>query len=128
MASLANLERWSRDGNPPPHGEPIRVREQSGGAPEVERDRFGNAVGGVRTPALDVPIARYHARMSGPGVCELWGYREPFAAAQLKSLHPTHAGYISKVRRSVAALVVARWLTPGDAERIIAAASAARVP
>lgn len=126
--AMANLERWSRDGTPAPRGEPIRVREPAGRAPEVERDSFGNALGGVRTPALDVPIARYHARMSGPGVCELWGYREPLGAAQLKSLYPTHEEYISKVRKSVADLVGARWLTAGDGERIIAAASAARVP
>jgi hypothetical protein len=85
-------------------------------------------LGGVRTPALDVPIARYHARMSGPGICELWGYREPFDAAQLKSLYPTHADYLSKVRTSVAALVAARWLTSRDGDRIIAAASAAVIP
>ena len=66
--------------------------------------------------------------MSGPGVCELWGYREPFAAAQLKSLYSTHDEYVSKVRESVAGLVAARWLTPGDGDRIIAAASAVRVP
>jgi hypothetical protein len=126
--ALANLDRWSREGNPPPHGEPIRVHEQPGGAPEVQRDTFGNALGGVRTPALDVPIARYHPRMSGPGICELWGYREPFSASQLKSLYPTHEVYVSKVRGSVADLVAARWLTRRDGDRIISAASAARVP
>ena len=126
--ALANLERWSRDGSPPPHGEPIRLQDQPGGAPEPQRDQFGNALGGVRTPALDVPIARYHARMSGPGICELWGYREPFSAAQLKSFYPTHEEYLSKVGRSVADLVAARWLTTRDGERISAAAAAARVP
>jgi hypothetical protein len=85
-------------------------------------------LGGVRTPALDVPTARYHPRMSGPGVCELWGYREPFGAAQLKSLYPTDEEYLSKVHGSVADLVAARWLTKRDGDRIITAASATRVP
>jgi hypothetical protein len=126
--ALANLDRWSRTGTPPPHGTPITVREPLGSAPQAQTDSVGNALGGVRTPALDVPIARYHARMSGPGICELWGYREPFDAAQLKSLYPTHADYLSKVRTSVAALVAARWLTSRDGDRIIAAASAAVIP
>jgi hypothetical protein len=125
--AMANLDQWSRGGSPPPHGEPIRLQERAG-APEAQRDQFGNALGGVRTPALDVPIARYHARMSGPGVCELWGYREPLGAAQLKGLYPTHEEYVSKVRSSVTELVAARWLTTRDGDRIIAAASAARVP
>lgn len=126
--ALANLDRWSRDSVPPPKAEPIRIREQPGETPEVERDSFGNALGGVRTPALEVPVARYHARMSGPGICELWGYREPFSAAQLKSLYPTHPEYVSRIRASVAKLVDAHWLTPRDGARIIAAADAAQVP
>ncbi len=126
--ALANLDGWSRGGSPPPHGEPIRIHELSSDASEVQRDTFGNALGGVRTPALDVPIARYYPRMSGPGVCELWGFREPFGAVQLNSLYPTHEEYLSKVRASVADLVAARWLTSRDGERIITAASTARVP
>ena len=66
--------------------------------------------------------------MSGPGICELWGYREPFDAAQLESLYPTHEEYVAKVRASVTDLVAAHWLTRQDGERIITAASAARVP
>jgi hypothetical protein len=126
--ALANLDRWSRSGSPPPHGEPIQLQERPDEAPQVQRDAFGNTLGGVRTPALEVPVARYHARMSGPGICELWGYREPFSAARLKSLYPTHQEYVSKVRASVIDLVTARWLTRGDGDRIIAAASTARVP
>jgi hypothetical protein len=127
--ALANLDRWSRGGGPPPHGEPLRLEQVSGAAaPEVQRDRFGNALGGVRTPALDVPIARYHPRMEGPGVCELWGYREPFSPAQLASVYPTHHAYVAKVRSSVSHLVAARWITKRDGDRIIAAAAAARVP
>lgn len=127
--ALANLDRWNRGGHPPPHGTPIRLQETSaGGVPAAEKDSFGNALGGVRTPALEVPIARYYPRMSGPGICELWGYREPFSHAQLMTLYPTHDTYVSKVRHSVAEQVRARWLTRRDGNRIIAAATAARVP
>jgi hypothetical protein len=126
--ALANLDRWSRDGIAPPRGEAIRLREQPGEAPQVQRDSFGNALDGVRTPALEVPVARYHARMSGPGICELWGYREPFNATLLKSLYPTHQEYVAKVRESATDLVNAHWLTRQDGERIITAAAAAPLP
>ncbi|HEY6926112.1 MAG TPA: alpha/beta hydrolase domain-containing protein [Steroidobacteraceae bacterium] len=126
--ALANLDDWSRGGRSPPHGEPLTIHQQPGGIADVERDGFGNALGGVRTPALDVPIARYHPRMSGPGVCELWGYREPFSTVQLRSLYPTHEAYVAKVRASVADFVAARWFTRRDGDRIITTASAARVP
>jgi hypothetical protein len=123
--ALANLDRWSHGGSPPPHGEPIRLQA---GTPTVERDAFGNALGGIRTPALDVPSARYHPRMSGPGICELWGYREPFSPARLASLYRTHEEYLEKMRHDIAQLVRMRWITPRDADRMMAAAAAARVP
>jgi hypothetical protein len=126
--ALANLDRWSRGGSPPPLGQPISLDEHSGDAPQVLRDHFGNALGGVRTPALDVPIARYYPRMSGPGVCELWGYREPFTRTQLRSLYPTHESYLSSLRANVADRVAQHWLTSGDGDRILAAASSARIP
>jgi len=127
-AALANLDRWSRHGIPPPIGKPISVDEHSGAAPEVQRDSFHNALGGVRTPALDVPIARYHPRMSGPGVCELWGYREPFTTTQLQTLYPTREDYLSRLRANVAERVAQRWLTARDGDRIVATASTARIP
>jgi alpha/beta hydrolase family protein len=126
--ALANLERWSRLGISPPHGKPISVDAGAGEVAQVQRDPFGNALGGVRTPALDVPTARYYPRMPGPGVCELWGYREPLTTAQLKSLYPTHEKYLAALRANVADRVAERWLTPRDGERIIAAASTAPIP
>jgi hypothetical protein len=127
--ALVNLDRWTRDGMPPPRGEPIRLAREAGDStPVVERDRFGNALGGVRTPALDVPIARYHPRMDGPGICELWGWRQPFTRAELLSLYTTHRAYVEKVRESVQRLRSERWITPADGARIVAAASAAPVP
>jgi Alpha/beta hydrolase domain len=105
-----------------------QTRRAPGDVPQAQRDSFGNALGGVRTPAPDVPIARYHPRMSGPGVYEVWGSRESFAAAQLEAMYPTHEQYLSKVRASVADLVAARWLRKRDEDRIIAGAAAVRVP
>ncbi len=54
-AAFANLTRWVRDGAAPPKA--ARISVENGGTPQarVVRDQYGNAVGGYRTPYLDVP-------------------------------------------------------------------------
>lgn len=122
--ALINLDRWSRGGTTPPHGAPLRVTNPGQPDAIVELDRFGNAMGGVRTPAVDVPTARYYSRMTGPGICELWGYRRPFAPDVLRSLYPTHEDYVSKVQADVRRLETERWIDQVDGEQIVAAAKA----
>ena len=65
-AAFANLDRWVRDGTPAPRAE--RVAVKNGGTPQaaVATDEFGNAVGGVRSPYLDVPTANILRVHSGP--------------------------------------------------------------
>ena len=53
-AMWSNLERQLRPGTQPPNGKPIST---VGG--QIERDGFGNAIGGLRLPELDVPVATY---------------------------------------------------------------------
>ncbi|HEX6236539.1 MAG TPA: alpha/beta hydrolase domain-containing protein, partial [Acidimicrobiales bacterium] len=50
--ALVDLDRWVREGTPPAQGEPIAVEEGA-----IVRDEHGNGVGGIRTPAVDVPVA-----------------------------------------------------------------------
>jgi hypothetical protein len=68
-AAWANLTRWVRDGVPAPRQ--ARVSVESVGTPQarVVLDQYGNAVGGVRTPYLDVPTATYYTSTKGPGIC-----------------------------------------------------------
>ena len=55
----------------------------SGEPPAIARDRYGNAVGGIRLPELEVPIARY--TFSG-ALNDYFGKREAFPAVELLSL------------------------------------------
>src|SRR5262249_18616974 len=52
-AAWRNLDRWVRRGIPAPHGMPLQIKSGSGGF-QPDRsfvtDRYGNALGGVRTP------------------------------------------------------------------------------
>ena len=121
-----NLDRWSREEAAPPRGNPIDVREPGTKNATVTLDDLGNAMGGVRTPQMDVPLARYYHRMTGPGICELWGYRRPFAPGVIARLYPSHDDYVAKVRARVARMVADRWIEERDGAVIID--KAARTP
>jgi hypothetical protein len=117
-AAFANLTRWVRDGVPPPRAE--RVAVQNGGTPQarVVLDQVGNAVGGVRTPYLDVPVATYHTSTKGPGLCGNLAHMEAFDWARLNTLHGSPGNYAAKVSESVDRLVRERWLTESDGRKI----------
>lgn len=120
-----NLERWSREGVPPPRAAPLEVRDPHHARATLVLDDFGNALGGVRTPYVDVPLVRYGVHMDGPGICELWGYQVPLAAPILAKLYPTGRDYLQKVTAATRDTVEGRWFTPEDGQRVIQEAAAA---
>ncbi|MBI2187331.1 MAG: hypothetical protein HYU37_09485 [Acidobacteria bacterium] len=123
-AAYANLTRWIRDGVAPPRAERIRV--ENGGTPQarVVRDQVGNALGGVRTPYVDVPIATYHTTSKGETFCPELGRAEPFNWMRLNALYGTPQKYAARVAESVDRLVRERWLTESDGRKIKAEAAA----
>ena len=54
-AALVALHRWVTDGVHPPEAPPLALASAS--PVTIARDELGNARGGVRTPAVDVPVA-----------------------------------------------------------------------
>ncbi|MEW6059041.1 MAG: alpha/beta hydrolase domain-containing protein, partial [Actinomycetota bacterium] len=123
-AAAENLKLWS-DGFAPPHGD--RFQYDFANPNHLDnnvKDQYGNAVGGVRSPYLDVPIATY--TMGTPGemlTCMLLGQKVPFDKDVLRQLYPSHDDYVARVTESTMALVKDRFLLQVDAEKIIAEAS-----
>lgn len=117
-ASFANLDTWVRDGTPAPRG--ARVTVENAGTPQarIALDQFGNALGGVRSPYLDVPTATYFASTGGGGLCGNLGHKTAFSWSRLESLYGTSRNYAAKVAASVDRLMRERWLTEGDARRV----------
>jgi hypothetical protein len=117
-AAFANLTRWVRDGVPAPRAS--RVSVENGGTPQarVVLDQAGNAVGGVRTPHLDVPAATYYTSTKGPGLCGNLAHMEAFDWARLNAVYGSPWNYAAKVSESVDRLVRERWLTEPDGRRI----------
>ena len=131
--ALAHLDRWARNGTTPPHAQLISVTKPGTPDAATELDQFGNAVGGVRTPYVDVPTATYFPRMGGPSgqeppPSECGMSKTLFDHAKLKSLYPTHKDYVTKVSRDADRLVKEGWLLPADAQQIKRDAAAASVP
>jgi hypothetical protein len=129
-----NLYRWVEQGIAPPKADRIHTQFVNGKNVAL-LDQFGNPVGGVRTPYLDVPTATYtpgpaqdKPAYAGSGKCWLWGSTIPFSPERMKSLYKNHRQYVNKVAQAVDDLVRNGWVTPEDARRMKTAAARSSVP
>ncbi|WP_199443275.1 alpha/beta hydrolase domain-containing protein [Umezawaea beigongshangensis] len=125
-AAYEHLLTWVRRGEAPPVAPPITKV-----AGVVQRDADGNALGGVRLPDLDVPVARYSPTGTGgnvPGACLLLGATTPFTAERLAALYEDHTAYTSAFRRAAASALRSGYLLPADFHEAVARAEAAPVP
>jgi hypothetical protein len=126
QAAVHHLDTWVRTGTPPPTGPLLEVASTS---PVVlVRDAHGNAVGGVRSPQVDAPIATLDGINDGAGFCRLSGSTTPFSAAQLLALYPTHQEFVNQWVGAIYAGVGGGFLLAADAPELAAAAVQSTVP
>jgi len=118
-AALHHFHLWLTEGTPPPRQPPIEFDVEARG-PVIRRDHLGIALGGVRTPDVDVPTARHSGRASD-GTLVLTGSTTPFSDEMLRALYPTRQVYRERYARAAATAVDAGVLLEGDAERMVAA-------
>jgi len=98
-SSFENLFQWIRKGTPPPHAQPIQLK-QAGDKQEVAVDEYGNGLGGVRTPYVDVPAMTYTTTSPGPGTCRELGHPVALDQSKLQSMYSNDKAYTSKVAAS----------------------------
>ena len=125
-AALAALQRWVRQGTPPPVAPRLEV--SGGTAIQVMRDAHGNALGGIRTPQVDVPIARFSGDGKGSLLCLLFGTSTPFDRPTLASLYADHSAYVSAFNAATDRAVQAGVILPPDATLMKAAAAVSDIP
>jgi hypothetical protein len=77
-AALRHLSAWVADGTPPPSAPRVATTTVDG-RPDIARDAFGNAMGGIRTPYVDAPVATLNGVGLGEGACFLNGSTVPFS-------------------------------------------------
>jgi hypothetical protein len=124
-AALHRLVAWARTGAPPPVARRIELADpEQRRAVVIERDEHGNAVGGVRTPYVDVPVAALSgdAAPDSSLLCRYFGSTTPFDAATLARLYPDHESYVAKFTASTEAAVKAGFILRPEADEMIAAA------
>ena len=86
-------------------------------------DTLGNALGGIRTNYVDVPVAVLSGLgQTGDSFCRIFGTTHLFDDAQLAELYPTHQAYLDAVTSTTEAAVAAGFVLQVDADLIIAAA------
>ena len=94
----------------------------------VVLDPAGNATGGIRTPHVDVPLAKLSGfGQTGTSFCGLFGTTVPFDAAQLAAAYPDHATFVSKWNAAVDSAVASGALLAADAKQLKAVAEASTI-
>ncbi|HMQ28791.1 MAG TPA: alpha/beta hydrolase domain-containing protein, partial [Acidimicrobiales bacterium] len=134
-AALHQLVAWAVGDPAPPPGEPIELTDDD--ETTIARDEDGNALGGVRNPLVDVPVAALAGDSPGGAtvedlaggegdVCVLFGSTEPFDQATLVERYGTFDDYLDAFRASAETAVEAGYLLPHDADELITEAQANR--
>ncbi|MGA5761398.1 alpha/beta hydrolase domain-containing protein [Nonomuraea bangladeshensis] len=125
-AAYHHLDRWVRGLGAPPAGPQISLLLGT-----IRRDGDGNALGGVRLPDLDAPLAVYGPSNSGgeiTGACLLLGSTTPLSGARLLQLYPTRQDYVTAFTRAADRALAAGHLLPADHAEAVARAGATPIP
>jgi hypothetical protein len=123
-----NMDQQVQNGTPPPPGLVMELD----GTGQIERDVFGNALGGVRVPEMDVPTGRHNPptnqadpslppflRQIGDLACFLGGSTFAFTPEELHTLYGNRGGYVSQVVRAANDLRSAGFLLQEDRQALV---------
>jgi hypothetical protein len=115
-SAIRHLNRWILTGMPPP-GAP-RLKTVSVAPLAYEVDEFGNVLGGIRTPAVDAPVARLNGLGQPPGglnqFCFLFGITVPLSEEQLEGRYMHHVRFALEWTRATWSAVAKGFLLPED--------------
>jgi hypothetical protein len=121
-----HMVRWLKDGTLPPTAPAIEIVTENG-RPAIDRDSFGNALGGIRLAEHAVPTAVNSGENTGTGFCFLTGSHEDFDKARIAMLYSSHTSYVSDVKAATDKNLKAGFIVKADAQKTIAAAEQSSV-
>jgi hypothetical protein len=126
-AALRALTTWLTTGTAPATAP--RIDATPGATPQIQRNTDGIALGGIRTPPVDVPVATLSGA-PGPNpstICLLLGSTKPFSAARLAQLYPSRADYLRRYKAAADATIKAGFALPQDRAALLAFAEPSRI-
>jgi hypothetical protein len=88
----------------------------------IARDADGNAIGGLRLPFMEVPVASYNGNL-----CDLFGTTTTFTPLRLDQLYPSHSSYLAQMLIATDRAVSNRYLICADAVMLMRHASASSI-
>jgi hypothetical protein len=119
-AALQRLDAWVRTGEAPPGARRIELTGASN--PVARRDADGIALGGIRTPPVDVPVQTLSGIPgSNPDVlCILLGSTQPLPASRIAQLYPSRAAYLRKYDADADRVIAAGFVLAADRPALLA--------
>jgi hypothetical protein len=116
-AGLHHLQAWLTEGVAPPVQPLIAI---AGDPPAIVRDTDGIARGGIRLPAVEVPVAHNSAQQRSPDIfSRLVGRSEPFTVDDVRARYGSRDGYLERYRAALDAAMAASVVLPRDVEGLL---------
>jgi len=112
-SAIRHVRRWVAEGRRAPSFPRIEIDE--GRPPRIRRDAHGNAIGGIRLPELEAPVAEYRGMATGTGLPPLFGAARPFTDDELSVVYPSRQPLEAQWGRAVEDLVASEAIRPQDA-------------
>ena len=107
-------------GSPPASAPRIEVTSEA--APQILRDDDGIALGGIRTPPVDVPVATLSGAPASTQsvICLLLGSTTPLSAARLAELYDSRAAYVQRFDVAVTSAIADGYVLLEDSAALLA--------
>jgi hypothetical protein len=128
QAAFTDFVRWVVDGTPPPSPQPFRLKSTKPAA--LALDAHGNVIGGVRTPAVEVPVSTLtgNAQPGASVICGLFGSTTAFSPQTLASLYGTKARYVAEYTADLDRAIADGYLLPSERASLLAQAQQVQIP
>jgi hypothetical protein len=126
-AAFRALDTWVRTSEPPPSAPRLDLTD--GAAPEPRRDGDGIALGGLRTPPVDVPVDTLSG-VPGPSpeiICILLGSTKPLPDARLAELYTNRAAYLQEYEAAIDRAIESGFVLDVDRDALLAFAQPNRI-
>jgi hypothetical protein len=131
-AAWHDLKTWVDGGVAPPIAPRLAATPPTTplGQATIRRDADAIALGGIRTPPVDVPVS---ALSGAPGtvssaICLLLGSDKPFTDARLSQLYSSRQEYEQKFAADADKAIKAGFVLPADRAALLKFADPDRIP